>query len=69
MISATVEAQEVLGLIMTGYNEVNTAVLGRRKTLPAGCAFDDDVVANIEHDSTISQWSRGFRDSRDGSLD
>ena len=33
------EAQEILGLVMALYNEVNTAVLERSNALPAGCAF------------------------------
>ena len=59
------EAQEILGLVMALYNEVNTAVLTRSNALPAGCAFDDDVVANFEADSSISQWSCGFAMSHD----
>ena len=54
------EAQEILGLVMALYNEVNKAVLERSNALPAGCEFHDDVVVNFEDDSSISQWSRGF---------
>ena len=59
------EAQEILGLVMALYNEVNTAVLERSNTLPAGCAFDDDISKNFEDDSSISQWSRGFASGHD----
>jgi len=59
------EAQEILGLVMAVYNEVNTAVLERSNALPTGCAFDDDVAANFEDDSSISQWSRGFAAGHD----
>jgi yecA family protein len=59
------EAQKILGLVMAMYNEVNTAVLERSNALPAGCAFDDDIVANFKVDSPISQWSRGFAAGHD----
>jgi len=59
------EAQEILGLVMALYNEVNTAVLDRSNALPAGCAFDEDISKNFEDDSPISQWSRGFTSGHD----
>lgn len=54
------EAQEILGLVMALYNEVNGAVLERSNALPAGCAFAEDISQDFEDDSKISQWSRGF---------
>jgi uncharacterized protein len=54
------EAQEILGLVMALYNEINTAVLERSNALPARCAFEEDVSKNFGDDSSISQWSRGF---------
>jgi len=59
------EAQEILGLVMDLYNEVNTAVLERSNSLPAGCAFDKNISKNFEDDSSISQWSRGFAAGHD----
>ena len=59
------EAQEILGLVMDLYNEVNTAVLERSNSLPAGCAFDTDISKNFGDDSSISQWSRGFAAGHD----
>jgi len=59
------EAQEILGLVMTLYNEINTRVLERSNSLPAGCVFDEDVSKNFEDDSSISQWSRGFAAGHD----
>jgi uncharacterized protein YchJ len=47
------------------YNEVNTAVLERSNSLPAGCAFDKNISKNFEDDSSISQWSRGFAAGHD----
>jgi len=59
------EAQEIFGLVMDLYNEVNTAVLERSNSLPAGCAFDKNISKNFEDDSSISQWSRGFAAGHD----
>jgi yecA family protein len=54
------EAQQILGLVMTLFNQVNTSVLDRSNTLPPGCAFAKDILKNFDDDSSISQWSRGF---------
>ena len=54
------EAQRILNGIMTLYNEVNTAVMERSQNLPRGCSFADDLDANLDQDSSIAQWSRGF---------
>jgi uncharacterized protein len=59
------EAQETLTQVMTLYNEINTAVLERSNALPLGCAFEDDIAANFEDDTSISQWSRGFAAGHD----
>ena len=45
------EAQEILGQVMTLYNDGNTAALERRNALPAGCAFDEDISKIFEGDS------------------
>jgi uncharacterized protein len=54
------EAQQVLNQIMTLYNEVNTGVLERSETLPVGCEFKTEVLANFDKHTSILQWSRGF---------
>ena len=59
------EAQEILGLVMALYNEVNAAVLERSNILPTGCAFEKDISKEFEDDSAISQWSRGFASGHD----
>ena len=59
------EAQEILGLIMTLYNETNTGVLERSNSMPAGCVFHQDIAENFEDSSSISQWSRGFAAGHD----
>lgn len=59
------EADRILNHVMALYNEVNSAVLERSTALPPGCAFDEDIFANFEEGSTISQWSRGFAAGHD----
>jgi len=54
------EAQQILNGIMALYNDVNTSVLARSKNLPNGCSFADDLDANLDENSSIRQWSRGF---------
>lgn len=54
------EAQETLRRLMALYNEVNTGVLQRSDSLPVGCAFHEDILANLDEVTTISQWARGF---------
>jgi uncharacterized protein len=54
------EAQQILVLVMTLFNEVNTSVLERSNALPPGCAFAKDILENFDDGSSISQWSRGF---------
>jgi uncharacterized protein len=59
------EAQEILGLIMTLYNEINVAVLERSNSMPAGCVFHEDISEDFEDHSPISRWSRGFAAGHD----
>lgn len=54
------EAERILGVIMTLYNQVNTAVLNRSDRMPAGCKFQKELEANFGEEVAISQWSRGF---------
>ncbi len=54
------EAQRILSLIMTLFNQVNSAVLDRSDQMPPGCDVQSDIDANFEEDAAISQWSRGF---------
>ena len=54
------EAQRILNHIMTIYNEVNSSVLERSDSLPFGCEFRPNTLANFDGRSSISQWSRGF---------
>jgi uncharacterized protein len=54
------EARLVLGELMALYNAINALVFADAATLPADCAFRDDILANLDADAPISQWSRGF---------
>ena len=61
------EAQQTLERLMALYNEINAGVLQRNDSLPAGCAFHEDILANLDEAATISQWSRGFMLGHGGS--
>lgn len=54
------EAQRILSLIMTLFNQVNCAVLDRSDKMPPGCEFQNEIDTNFEEDAAISQWSLGF---------
>jgi uncharacterized protein len=54
------EAQKILGLIMTMYNEINSSVIERSDAMPSGCEFLPETHANLDEHAPISQWSRGF---------
>ena len=54
------EAQQVLNWIMTLYNQVNSSVLERSDSMPAGCEFQPDILTNFDNKASVSQWSRGF---------
>ena len=54
------EAQRIMSLIMTLFNQVNCAVLDRSDKMPAGCESQNEIDANFEEDAAISQWSLGF---------
>jgi len=54
------EAQRILELVMSLYNQVNFAVLERSYSLPPSCEIQEDLESNFEESTAISQWSRGF---------
>jgi uncharacterized protein len=54
------EAQAILGQIMDLYNAVNRGILDPPAGLPEDCGFREDVLANLEDDAPVAQWSRGF---------
>ena len=59
------EAERLLSLIMTLFNQVNFAVMERSDGMPSGCAFQADIEANFDDEAAISQWSRGFMAGHD----
>lgn len=54
------EARLILGELMALYNTVNGGMAGAAAALPVDCEFRDDVLANLDADAPIAQWSRGF---------
>jgi len=54
------EARAVTGELMSLYNDVNATANTGTAVLPADCVFRDDVLANLDDDAPIAQWSRGF---------
>jgi len=54
------EAERILSLIMTLFNQVNCAVLDRNDKMPPGCKLQKELEANFGEEVAISQWSRGF---------
>jgi uncharacterized protein len=55
------EAKQVMTDLMALYNTINGAVFRQQPALPAGCAFRDEILANLDDDAPIRQWSHGFR--------
>lgn len=53
-------AEAALGRIMKLYNQITHETLRGEAGLPADCRFRDEVLANLEEDAPISQWSNGF---------
>ena len=54
------QARMILGELMALYNSANATVAAERATLPADCRFRTKVLANLDDDAPIAQWSRGF---------
>ena len=54
------EAQDVMAVLMSLYNEASEQVGGKRGPLPRGCDFRDDPLANLDPDAPVSLWARGF---------
>lgn len=50
----------ILAGVMHEYNAINEGVFAGRPTLPAGCIFLAEPLANLEPEAPISQWSQGF---------
>jgi uncharacterized protein len=54
------KTQEVLGALMSLYNELNRQVQEFDVSLPSGCRFHDNPEGNFNADAPMRQWCRGF---------
>lgn len=54
------EAQRILNELMALYNSVNASVVAGHAMLPRDCRFRRHILANLEEDAPIAEWSRGF---------
>src|SRR5438552_15624630 len=54
------EARRFMGDLMSLYNAVNDTVGAEVATLPVDCGFRENVLANLDDEAPIRQWSRGF---------
>ncbi len=54
------EAQRVMAELLSLYNSVNASVSAETAALPADCVFRENVLANLDAEAPIGQWSRGF---------
>jgi uncharacterized protein len=54
------EAQRVMAELLTLYNSVNASVSAETAALPEDCVFRENVLANLDAEAPIGQWSRGF---------
>ena len=55
-----IEAQRIMGLIVSLYNGINDSVFERSESLPPGCEFRATIEDNFGEELPISRWSRGF---------
>lgn len=46
------------------YRDIETGIVGGTPALPADCPIAPDPLENLEPDSPLSQWSRGFHDAQ-----
>jgi hypothetical protein len=56
----SLEANAILGQVMTLYNDINAAVLEERVVLPGDCRLRPQVLDNLEDSAPLARWSRGF---------
>ena len=54
------EAQAIIGGILALYNKISDGMSDDGTGLPDDCRFRDDLMANLEPDAPVSQWSDGF---------
>lgn len=49
-----------MSALMALYNDITRSVRDGRAALPRDCGWRDDLLANLEPDAPVSQWSRGL---------
>jgi uncharacterized protein len=54
------QANEVMQALMALYNWTNQGAEQRQPALPPGCDVLDEAVANLEPETDLSRWARGF---------
>lgn len=54
------EAELIMGTLLSLYNEINTDVLEGEGRLPPEVEMRDDLLANLDFDAPVAEWSRGF---------
>ena len=54
------QAEGIMGALLSLYNVINDDVREGGGRLPDEVKVRDDMLANMEHDSPLSEWSRGF---------
>lgn len=54
------EANQILGELMTLYNDINRSVLEEQPSLPADCAVYPNALDNFDPSAPLSHWCRGF---------
>ncbi len=55
------EMQAIMGGLISLYNEMNRQVQEEDVALPPKCEFLEDPIANLDSDTSVSQWCKGFR--------
>ena len=54
------EAELIMGTLLSLYNEINTDVREGEGRLPPEVELRDNLLANLEFDAPVAEWSRGF---------
>ena len=58
--ASEVEAEDILGMLVTVYNDIVQNVDDGAVELPPGCRFADHVLGNFSAGHPLSGWCRGF---------
>ena len=58
--ASVIEAQAVLGQVMSLYNDINAGILREDAMLPDDCLIAPRAVDNLAETAPLSRWARGF---------